>query len=196
MVVWHVPSMGMYSSYHQIMRSWHQIMTSKHMISCTQLHDYGGIQDITRSLRDHGDHYICYKEYTCSAWYLYHRVGVSLMIPMETISSRYMVCAQRMVTWYEVPKRVQIHDLGCLKWPLLAPFWRTQNGWFNPPKGVRKSSPEMVIKRARGGTPMSTFRTLKWVFWTPKMVYLDPFGGVQATSTTRYIPADHVSYGI
>ena len=147
---------SMYSSYHQIMRSWHQIMTSKHMISCTQLHDYGGIQDITRSLRDHGDHYICYKEYTCSAWYLYHRVGVSLMIPMETISSRYMVCAQRMVPWYEVPKRVQIHDLGCLKWPLLAPFWRSQNGWFNPPKGVRKSSPEMVIKRARGGTPMST----------------------------------------
>ena len=26
------------------------------------------------------------------------------MIPMETISSRYMVCAQRMVPWYEVPK--------------------------------------------------------------------------------------------
>ena len=45
------------------------------MISCTQLHDYGDIQDITRSLRHHGDHYICYKEYTCSAWYLYHRVG-------------------------------------------------------------------------------------------------------------------------
>ena len=51
------------------------------------------------------------KEYTCSAWYLYHRVGVhdTYGDPLDTWY------VQRMVTWYEVPKRVQIHDLGCLK---------------------------------------------------------------------------------
>ena len=80
-----------------------------------RLHDYGDIQYITRSLRHHGDHYICYKEYTCSAWYLYHRVGDMPTIPMETTSSRYMVCAQRMVPWYEDPKWVEIHVLGVPK---------------------------------------------------------------------------------
>ena len=47
--------------------------------------------------------------------YLYHRVGDMPTIPMETTSSRYMVCAQRMVPWYEDPKWVEIHVLGVPK---------------------------------------------------------------------------------
>ena len=123
-----------------------------------RLHDYGDIQYITRSLRHHGDHYICYKEYTCSAWYLYHRVGDMPTIPMETTSSRYMVCAQRMVPWYEVP---QMGRNTCFRGTKTCVASRYRHGISTSRAlwNLRRSPPQGMSLRASWATERPTCST-------------------------------------